>query len=671
MSIVLNTNTTINKDIKHYANSNTIQYKPTSSGLLQTSEYQIRVLGIAEQGAKSRVETQIRLGLELVTSDGDKVNNQWSHIKLPDDMLTLKRRNNALLSNHHKKKPSLTINEPSLPKDESSILYLNAKVICESDNHRHVKMCHRCVWREWKRADRKKAGKRLGNLLYDEALMEQERQRILLFNSEPFVHFNDGECILPTRITCYSRHHDERLGFRIQFTLSDHQGKIIAKGDTPPVMITDDHKNLSKLGDKRRRRKRRKSSSDVMTPTTMKKEEETLPTPEEDPLTTFEESNNSTLHVSPLMPNNTMHPSSFFLNQDLITNNEEENNSYYLDPSLFLSTSHLHHPSTTTTATATATTTSTNSFQDFPLFIPSLWPSPSSPSFTSTTELSSPLSSSPSSPITIPSNGLTSSNSLLISPELQQNYQQQQQHHHHQQQNHQQSLQNLYDIESLTMLPPPLTTSFSSSSTTSSSSSSSLSPMIEKIIPDHASMVGGTEITILGSHFHEGMTCYFGNKPALTTTYWSPSTLVCVVPSTNQLGPVLITLGKNNNSNNNNDSNDNTTFMTNLSSPIIFTYDPTTIASNTNKNNDIISTSSSKTTSPSLSPNPIMNHDNNLESYLSSLLTVPNWNEEEIQALTWQVYNLSMANNLLDARQVALRLIELQKQHQSISSDVI
>ncbi|KAI9301029.1 hypothetical protein BJ944DRAFT_272083 [Cunninghamella echinulata] len=657
MTIVLNSKpSTINNNNnnnKNYADSNSTHLS-TSSELLQPSEYEIRVLGIAEQGAKSRVETQIRLCLELVDSiHGHKVTNKWSHIRLPDTMLTLKRRNNAILHNNSinntatampiskKRSTSIHMNEPSLPKDESSVLYLHASVICESDVHRKVKMCHRCVWREWKRADRKKAGKRLGNMLYDETMMEQERQRILLFNSDPLISFSEGECILPTRITCYSRHHDERLGFRIKFTLSDYQGKVVAKGDTPPVMITDDHKNLSKLGDKRRRRKRRKSSTETI----IKKE--TLPTPEEDSLTTFEESNNSPppptpSHVSSLNNGNNINQqqqssSSLFLNQDFITptvTNNEENNSYYLDPSLFLST----HSSTTSTTNT--------SLQDFPLLIPSLWPSPSSPSFTSTTELSSPLSSSPSSPITS-----SHPSSFLISPELQQHYQQQQH-----------SLQSLYDIESLTMLPPPIT-SYSNSST-SSSSSSSITPIIEKIIPDHAPMTGGTEITILGSNFQKGMTCYFGDQPALTTTYWSPSTLVCVVPPSNhQLGPVFITLGNNNN-NQHHDS-----FVTCLSStPILFTYDSTnttttnTTASITNEKGITDNGNESSSTSSSL--------DNMVASHLSSLLTstgltLPDWNEEAIQALTWQVLNLSMATNLIDARHIALRLIELQKhQHQ-------
>jgi hypothetical protein len=53
----------------------------------------------------------------------------------------------------------------------------------------------------------------MGSNIMDEAF-ERDRQRILLFNCEPLVNFATGDAILPTRITCYCRHHNERIGFR-------------------------------------------------------------------------------------------------------------------------------------------------------------------------------------------------------------------------------------------------------------------------------------------------------------------------------------------------------------------------------------------------------------------------------------------------------------------------
>lgn len=50
--------------------------------------------------------------------------------------------------------------------------------------------------------------------LSNEEVMAQERRKILLFNCSEYVEFDDGEVTLPTRVTCYCRHHSEKVGFR-------------------------------------------------------------------------------------------------------------------------------------------------------------------------------------------------------------------------------------------------------------------------------------------------------------------------------------------------------------------------------------------------------------------------------------------------------------------------
>ena len=52
--------------------------------------------------------------------------------------------------------------------------------------------------------------------------------------------------MLPVRITCYCRHHREKVGFHVHFTMTDHTGRIVGSGMTPPIMITDDHKSTTK-----------------------------------------------------------------------------------------------------------------------------------------------------------------------------------------------------------------------------------------------------------------------------------------------------------------------------------------------------------------------------------------------------------------------------------------
>ncbi|KAF7727553.1 SPT3 Dosage dependent suppressor of Ty-induced promoter mutations-like protein [Apophysomyces ossiformis] len=121
--------------------------------------------------------------------------------------------------------------------DESRLLHLEADVVSESDPQREIVMCAGCVRRERKRAERKKK-----NSTSSDHNFERERRRILLFNCGPLVHFGTGDAILPTRITCYCRHHNESIGFRIRFRLRNSKGDIIASGKSYPIMITDDHK---------------------------------------------------------------------------------------------------------------------------------------------------------------------------------------------------------------------------------------------------------------------------------------------------------------------------------------------------------------------------------------------------------------------------------------------
>lgn len=45
------------------------------------------------------------------------------------------------------------------------------------------------------------------------SLAQDERAKIVLFNSGSTIDFSQGECFLPARVTCYCRHHKEKLGF--------------------------------------------------------------------------------------------------------------------------------------------------------------------------------------------------------------------------------------------------------------------------------------------------------------------------------------------------------------------------------------------------------------------------------------------------------------------------
>lgn len=113
---------------------------------------QIRVLGIPQTGAKSRVETQIKLCIQLVTDDGRKT-QQWSHLKLSQDMVTkgkLKRQT-QLTVNTDGYGSIISVNgieNSQTPVMVNKMLFLGARVVCASDPSRDVTACPGCIQRE-------------------------------------------------------------------------------------------------------------------------------------------------------------------------------------------------------------------------------------------------------------------------------------------------------------------------------------------------------------------------------------------------------------------------------------------------------------------------------------------------------------------------------------------
>ena len=123
-----------------------------------------------------------------------------------------------------------------------------------------VRICTRCIDRERKRAARKKNW----SLEEQEIFGRDEHLRVIVFNTTeikdwqsispnsgkdapragtpPEVPGDAMQVNLPMRIACYCRHHNEKQGFRVIFTLKDHRGALVAQAITTSIMITDDHK---------------------------------------------------------------------------------------------------------------------------------------------------------------------------------------------------------------------------------------------------------------------------------------------------------------------------------------------------------------------------------------------------------------------------------------------
>lgn len=101
---------------------------------------QIRVLGVPQTGAKSRVETQIKLCIQLVTDGGDKA-QWWSHLKLPENMVTKEKAKRSYGGRS-------TSTDNGLPANPEKMLYLRARVLCASDPTKKVLTCMGCIQRE-------------------------------------------------------------------------------------------------------------------------------------------------------------------------------------------------------------------------------------------------------------------------------------------------------------------------------------------------------------------------------------------------------------------------------------------------------------------------------------------------------------------------------------------
>ncbi len=99
------------------------------------------MLGVPKEGAKSRVETQIKLCIQLLTRQAEKV-TQWSFVRISKNMLVKSKIRKA---EQKPRQSSLSRNHEF--SDESKILNLEAKVV-RSDTNQPVRMCEGCVRRE-------------------------------------------------------------------------------------------------------------------------------------------------------------------------------------------------------------------------------------------------------------------------------------------------------------------------------------------------------------------------------------------------------------------------------------------------------------------------------------------------------------------------------------------
>uniref|UniRef100_A0A060TEX2 ARAD1D11352p n=1 Tax=Blastobotrys adeninivorans TaxID=409370 RepID=A0A060TEX2_BLAAD len=198
-------------------------------GGVDQSQYKYR-LYVGDMPYKSRVETQIKCRLVLSPVPSEFL------LHLPSDTIA---------------RPKFQLHDKFKPTPNS--LDLDVDVISDANHHKPIFICSRCMNREKKRAFRKK------NLDSNEEYHwnEDRPRRLAIFNSKEVVAFSlakacdvgedniiqGKEIEVPMRLACYCRHHGAKSGFRVIFTIRDHQGNVVAREITKPILITDDHKD--------------------------------------------------------------------------------------------------------------------------------------------------------------------------------------------------------------------------------------------------------------------------------------------------------------------------------------------------------------------------------------------------------------------------------------------
>lgn len=469
---------------------------------------------IPEGGTKSRVETQVRVTVDLADSSSssdpfkyDRVGS-WKWLMLPHGTATKKR----------------TRKQGKIDPDPQDVLLLTASVTCSSPPHNRVLSCSSCQAREAKRVAKKLAARvrparsesesdvdMSGN--QNKSKLHEDTTSIIQFNCAEILDFSTGSVVLPLRITCYCRHHREKVGFNVHFTMMDNTGRIVGSGMSRPIMITDDHKTstankhpelingfsalehpdwsqvggmlsaISSNPDSRAPSRRKKESASSLT--SLKKRPKPYDASAKPNRVVREESVSSapspSTSYSPLPTTRASTPSSSL--QNVVSS----------EPPLPTHLPPLHHRmQSSETSSPDSLATPLDHGSD--VHIPEI-----------NFSIPEPQHEQPPPPPPPVSNSLRSSN-LMLSP-----------------------------------LPHPMSFMFFDPNQTAQPMQMQL-PSIHRLIPNTGPTHGGIEVTILGANFHPtiNLNCVFGDVAASSTQRWSDNTLVCVLPPRATPGVVAV-----------------------------------------------------------------------------------------------------------------------------------
>ncbi|KAH9895078.1 hypothetical protein C8Q73DRAFT_645606 [Cubamyces lactineus] len=494
---------------------------------------------LPEGGTKSRVETQIRLTVDLAhasSSSGEPLKydrvGSWKWLRLPKGTTTKKR----------------TRKEGKVDAASEDSLYLTTDITCATPPHTRVTACSSCQTREAKRVARKIAA-RVRPVRSDSDSQEEPRiipgkgkhedtSNILQFNCPEVLDFSSGSVILPLRITCYCRHHREKVGFNLHFTMLDHMGRVVGTGTTKPIMITDDHKSTgvnaqkatSEFGSKldwtvtgvdgqdpaATKRKKGQATNGVE-----RSKKRAKPYDANQRVSRLHRQSSSGSLQSPSEMTSAFATRSSSPMQSTLTQSLQSHAS--TPPPANFGYNH-NSPSVTSSAPTTDALDSTS---------PTAVASPMMPSFDMNAPLNDFLNGHFNPDITMPDCSELDSPAVPFpdpssSPFMQGHNQSQAQ-----------SMMEAMNLAAPAVAPavpymlfkhdppPPI---------------SLPPPRIHRLIPSSGPTYGGIEVTVLGANFHPSMqlNCVFGGAASTSTQRWSDNTLVCVLPPSTTPGTVQV-----------------------------------------------------------------------------------------------------------------------------------
>ncbi|KAK7948309.1 uncharacterized protein PG986_009195 [Apiospora aurea] len=408
-------------------------------------------------------------------------------------------------------------------------------------NGGEVRICHGCITRERKRAGRKKNKKPEEDELWD----KYQNYRAIVFNTQEVKEWQVAtdtgigmtpppgtmQVDAPMRIACYCRHHQEKMGFQVIFTLKDCQNNVIVQEMSNAIMITDDHKTHL-------------PPQSQQIPPALQKRRQILQRGA--PLqTSAPKPHNSQTTSATATPRNLSRQASPTSPAGPAAKRRKPSSTNKLPQGLAMTRLETVQPPGAPLNTAqndapmgtSATSPFSPAINNFPMSTgPMFQPQP--PPMNG---MQQPFATGPLTPNSnnneLYSGGNSRNMSIDTMPLAQPMYSAPASAHP----SRAPSPSHLRNDMSVLQQQTPLSQAIFNNAPVGMNSIRSPSPTIHKIIPGEGPKDGGIEVTVLGSGFtNGGLEVMFGDKRALTTTFWGESSLVCLLPPSHVAGNVLV-----------------------------------------------------------------------------------------------------------------------------------